>query len=194
MILSDYTDIQLLETARNGDEQAFRVLVLRYQQKVATTVIGMLGNCPEADDVGQETFVRFFRALTTFRGESSVGTYLTKIAMNLSLNELERRKRRRRFALFSFMAAKDEDTSEQREQQIANPDNVYEQYDNHEVVQYALAKIDEKLRSVAILRLIDGCSTQETADILQIPLGTVLSRLSRAQDQLRKILQPILHP
>lgn len=117
-----------------------------------------------------------------------------KIAMNLSLNELERRKRRRRFALFSFMAAKDEDTSEQREQQIANPDNVYEQYDNHEVVQYALAKIDEKLRSVAILRLIDGCSTQETADILQIPLGTVLLCLSRAQDQLRKILQPILHP
>ena len=194
MILSDYTDIQLLETARNGDEQAFRELVLRYQQKVATTVIGMLGNCPEADDVGQETFVRFFRALTTFRGESSVGTYLTKIAMNLSLNELERRKRRRRFALFSFMAAKDDDASEQHEQQIANPDNAYEQYDNHEVVQYALAKIDEKLRSVAILRLIDGCSTQETADILQIPLGTVLSRLSRAQEQLRKILQPILHP
>ena len=194
MILSDYTDIQLLETARNGDEQAFRELVLRYQQKVATTVIGMLGNCPEADDVGQETFVRFFRALNTFRGESGIGTYLTKIAMNLSLNELERRKRRRRFTLFSFMAAKDEDTNEQREQQIANPDNAYEQYDNHEVVQYALAKIDQKLRSVAILRLIDGCSTQETADILQIPLGTVLSRLSRAQDQLRKILQPILHP
>lgn len=188
MTFWDYTDSQLLDTARNGNEQAFRILVLRYEKRVATTVIGMLGNCAEADDVGQETFIRFFHALDSFRNEASIGTFITKIAINLSLNELERRKRRRRFTLFSFMPDQSDAYTEQPEQQIADPNNVYEQDDNRELVQKALDRIDEKLRAVAILRLIEGYTTQETADMLQIPLGTVLSRLSRAQEQLRKII------
>ncbi len=79
--------------APEGDEEAFRCLVERYEGAVAATVIGMLGPGGEVDDVGQEVFVRFYRALDRFRGDSSLKTYLTRIAINLSLNELKRRRR-----------------------------------------------------------------------------------------------------
>ena len=69
------------------------MLVKRYESLVAGTVIGMLGHCPEAEDVGQNTFIRFYNALDSFKGESGVGTFLTRIAINLSLNEIKRRKR-----------------------------------------------------------------------------------------------------
>jgi hypothetical protein len=87
-------DSQLIAAARDGDPRAFANLVERYENKIARTVIAMLGDSAEADDVGQETFIRFYRSLDSFREESALGTYLTRIAINLSLNELKRRKRR----------------------------------------------------------------------------------------------------
>src|SRR5215207_4833149 len=94
--MHDLTDQELIGRARAGDERAFRLLVERFEPVVAATVTGMLGPGDDADDVGQETFIRFYRALGDFRGEASVKTYLRRIAVNLSLNAL---KRRRRFAL-----------------------------------------------------------------------------------------------
>ncbi|NIR47450.1 sigma-70 family RNA polymerase sigma factor, partial [candidate division KSB1 bacterium] len=88
------TDRELIDNVRAGDSQAFEQLVKRYESQVAATVIGMLGSCQEADDVGQEVFIRFYKAIHQFREEARLGTYLTRIAINLSLNELKRRKRR----------------------------------------------------------------------------------------------------
>ncbi|MFH1214789.1 MAG: RNA polymerase sigma factor, partial [Candidatus Neomarinimicrobiota bacterium] len=82
------TDQEIIDASISGNENAFAEIVRRYESRVAATVIGMLGHCPEADDVGQETFIRFFKSMRKFRGESAVGTYLIRIAMNLSLNEL----------------------------------------------------------------------------------------------------------
>src|SRR5690242_12920636 len=87
------TDAELIDRARSGDDRAFGVLVDRYERAVAATVIGMLGPGDDAEDVGQETFIRFHRALGSFRGDSSLKTYLVHIAMNLSLNALQRRRR-----------------------------------------------------------------------------------------------------
>src|SRR6478672_1109537 len=87
------TDAELLARARRGEEDAFRALVVRYEPVVAATVIGMLGRGADADDVGQETFIRFYDALDRFREESTLKTYLVRIAMNLSLNALQRRRR-----------------------------------------------------------------------------------------------------
>ena len=97
MAMSDRMSIDtaLIDRARAGDEAAFRGLVERYESQVAATVVGMLGPGDEADDVGQETFVRFYQALSKFRGEAALGTYLTRIAMNLSLNAIKRRQRQR---------------------------------------------------------------------------------------------------
>lgn len=183
----DYTDDELIQEILKGKQELFKILVLRYEQRVAATVIGMLGRCPEAEDIGQETFVRFYQSIDRFRGESSLGTYLTRIAINLSINELKRRKRR---WWLPFWGTKEKKESSPT-RQIADDADVYQQSEHRELIDKALANLDEKLRSVAVLRLIEGYSTKETADLLQIPLGTVLSRLSRAQEQMKKIIQQI---
>ena len=86
--------IELVKSAIEGDQDSFKELVKILEPVVASTVIGMLGNCQEAADVGQETFIRFYKALKNFRGDSDVKTYVTRIAINLSLNEIKRQQRR----------------------------------------------------------------------------------------------------
>ena len=172
-------DEQLVNAIREGDDNAFRTLILRHESRVASTIIGMLGRCPEADDVGQETFIRFYKSLHQFRGESSVATYLTRIAINLSLNELKKRKRRQQ--MFS------QNTLEPMEPGYQD-DNLYN--DEKELIHKAIGLLEPKFRSVIVLRLMDGYSTKETAEILKLPTGTVLSRLARAQSKLKKILAP----
>jgi len=175
------TDGQVIREVLDGNDSAFRLLVQRYESQVASTVIGMLGQCPEADDVGQETFIRFYNALTNFRGDSQVSTYLTRIAINLSLNELKRRKRR-----FGLFVNQDENSPE-----IADENHQTEATSSKELIDKALEQLEPKFKSVVVLRLIDGYSTAETAKILQLPQGTVLSRLSRAQKKLKDILTAV---
>ncbi len=176
------TDDELIYQAKEGNERAFQGLVVRYQQKVAATVIGMLGNTSEAEDVGQEVFIRFYKSLVKFRGDSSLGTYLTRIAINLSLNEIKRRKRKR---MFSFFSTQEEEV---RELQIPDTGISQEQRETQQMVHQAIQMLDPKFRSIILLRLIEGYSTKETAEILELPMGTVLSRLSRAQRKLKEIL------
>lgn len=172
--------------ARSGDQGAFAQLVKRHADRVATTAKGMLGDTPEAEDVGQETFVRLFHSLKTFRGESKLGTYLTRIAINLSINELRRRKRHD--ILYAPTGGRPYD-----ERHVV-PDPVsefeYDAMESRDAVRTAIASLKPRLRAVIVLRLIDGYSTKETAGILKIPMGTVLSRLSRAQLKLKELLAP----
>jgi RNA polymerase sigma-70 factor (ECF subfamily) len=171
------TDFDLVEMARKGDQSAFNEIVKRHKSKIAATVYGMLGRCDEADDVGQEVFIRFFKSLNNFRGEAALSTYLTRIAMNLSLNEINRRKIRR-FLSFDTILESHSDIEDKR-----SGFN-----ENSEIINSALVKLDYKYRSVLVLRLIDGYSTEETSQILGIPVGTVLSRLARAQSKLKDYL------
>lgn len=175
------TDEQLIKAARAGDHDAFKKLVQRYESRVAATVIGMLGKYPEAEDVGQETFIRFYRSLDKFRGDAGVGTYLTRIAINLSLNELKKRKRRK----IIHLGKSPDDTFDIPDTKNPNP---YD--DEKEIVQRAVQMLEPKFRSVIVLRLMDGYSTKETAEILKLPIGTVLSRLARAQKKLKELLTP----
>jgi len=177
-------DDELLQRARAGDERAFRELVDRYESTVAGVVVGMLGPGDDADDVGQETFIRFYRALGSFRGEASLKTYLRKIAMNLSLNAL---KRRRRFA-FRFLS-RDRSPEPLPEPSVVI-DGEVERRESRLRVRAAIERLGPKHRPVVVLRMIDGCSTRETAEILGVPEGTVLSRLSRAMKELEADLRP----
>jgi len=137
----------------------------------------MLGRCDEVDEIGQQVFIRFYEALPKFRGDSSVKTYLTRIAINLSLNELKRRKRR--FTLFRPV----EDAAEIRS-------NDAEPHSDMALIEQALARLSPDARDVVVLRLVNGYSTEETAEMLAIPVGTVLSRLSIARKKLRDWLAP----
>ncbi len=169
------SDKQLVENSRAGDLAAFKALVSRHEGKVAGVVRSMLGVTPEAEDVGQEVFIRFYEALNKFRGDSSVGTYLTRIAINLSLNEIKRRKRR--FSIFS------------KEEEGWHKGAIDDRMDMNEMITYEFNRLEPDFRAVATLRLVEGYSTEETATILGIPLGTALSRLARAQKKLRTALE-----
>ena len=173
----------LLAAVRAGDPGAWRTLVDRYQSAVATVVIGMLGPGDEADDVGQETFIRFYRSLDGFRGDASIRTFLQRIAANLSLNALRRRKRGlRRFIDF------DDAVASAPELQVDGAAHVAAQSDV-ERVRAAVARLSDRHRAVVVFRMIEGHSTRETAALLDIPEGTVLSRLSRAMTQLKQLLE-----
>ena len=173
---------ELVAAACGGDHDAFRELVRLLEPRVAATAIGMLGHCQEAEDVGQETFIRFYNALDKFRGEAKVETYVTRIAINLSLNELKRR--RRKALLFAEQPEADLENLSNRE--VVGIDR-----DTRATVCWAVRQLAPRFQAVIVLRLIDGYSTRETAEILNLPIGTVLSRLSRAQRKLKIILEPV---
>ncbi len=184
------SDAELIARARSGDDRAFAVLVDRYGRAVATTVIGMLGPGDDADDVGQETFIRFHKALGDFRGESSLKTYLVHIAMNLSLNALQRRRR----SLLRFVSRDDDrnDTDESIDlpEPRVGPDGDVDALELRTLVRAAVRRLGAKHRAVVVLRLFHDYSTKETADVLGVPEGTVLSRLSRAMKELETSLRP----
>ncbi len=179
-------DEELVARARRGDDDAFRQLVERHERAVAAAVVGMLGAGDDADDVGQETFVHFHRALDRFRGDASVRTYLVRIAMNLSINALKQRTRRaRRFLSFDVFTS-----SSPLPEPASEPVDAAGDGELRDVVRRALDTLSEKHRPVVVLRLMEGYSTRETAELLGVPEGTVLSRLSRALRELEPRLAP----
>ena len=187
------TDAELIARARSGDDAAFAVLVDRYERAVAATVIGMLGAGDDADDVGQETFIRFHRALGSFRGESSLKTYLVHIAMNLSLNALKRRRR----SVLRFMSrdseSDDGDPLVDLPEPRVGPEGDVDTKELQLLVRAAVRRLGEKHRAVVVLRMFHEYSTKEAAEILGVPEGTVLSRLSRAMKELESLLRPYVH-
>ncbi len=187
MVRSDTTsDEQLISRAREGDGDAFRILVDRYEGLVAATVIGMLGRGPDAEDVGQETFIRFHGALDRFRGDSSVGTYLTRIAINQSLKAIRRRKSLT--GRFAYQESEQEDFADDSADLSASLDD----RERDRLIQKALQTLGEEHRAVVVLRMLQEYSTKETAQLLNVPEGTVMSRLSRALEKLEKVLAPVM--
>lgn len=173
-------EYELVKASLNGDKKAFGVIVNRYQKMVARTVKGMLGDSVFAEDIGQEVFINLFYALPEFRGDAKLSTYIQKIAVNLTLNEIKKRKRF--FSMFSHKG-----NNEMHEIEIADHSSI-DRSDAAELVNKALSEMDPKFRIIVTMRMLQGYSTKETAEILDLPVGTVLSRLSRAQEQLKNIL------
>jgi len=176
-------ETELVKAALNGDKKAFGDIVTRYQKMVARTVKGMVGDSLFADDIGQEVFIKLYYSLPEFRGEAKLSTYIQRIAVNLTLNEIKRRKR-----FLSMFSQKG--NSEMHEFEIADSDTE-ERRESSEIVNKALLSMDPKFRIIVVMRMLQGYSTKETAEILGLPLGTVLSRLSRAQEQLKHILEKL---
>lgn len=182
----ELSDHELVDLARKGDTKAFAQLVNRYEGTVAATVIGMLGDVADTEDVGQETFIRFWEGIHKFRGNASLKTYLTRIAINLSLNAIKRRRRHQdRY--------KNREDPANQETEGVNPSTITTgQNDQQAIVQWAIRQLEPEHRAVIVLRMIEGYSTSETAKILNKPQGTVLSRLSRAKEKLKIILKPYI--
>ena len=177
----DTNEIGLVKLAKEGDMSALTSLIIQHEKQVVKAVIGMLGKCQEVNDVSQETFVSFYQSLNNFNNKSSVGTYITRIAINLSLNEIKRRKRK------NILFTKDDNKITQIPD--SNLSKHLEKDDIKEVVNKAVQLLDPKYRTVIVLKLIDGYSTKEISEILNIRQSSVLTRLSRAQEKLRNKLK-----
>ena len=180
---SETDDLELVRAVLGGDRSAFSAIVSRYRKMVARTVKGMLNDTVYAEDVGQEVFIKLYYSLSEFRGESKLSTYIQRIAVNLTLNEIKRRKR------FSSMFSQ-KGNDEMHELEVPDYDTESSK-EAKEIVQKALQAMDPKFRIIVVMRMLQGYSTKETAEILELPLGPVLSRLSRGQEQLKDILEKL---
>ena len=174
------TDQQLVVRAQRGDTRAFDLLVLKYQGRIATLVARFVNDAAEVEDVTQEAFIKAFRALPKFRGESAFYTWLYRIASNAAKNYLVARGRRPATTADVQDAEYFEEGDALRE--IETPENAYFGSELATTVQTALEGLPEELRAALSLREFDGLSYEEIADVMACPVGTVRSRIFRARE------------
>ena len=183
--LADPSDADLVGRAAAGDASAFRDLVVRHQVRVYQTVYRMLRDRTDADDVTQETFVRVYRNLDRFDRQREFGPWLQTIARNAALNCIASRKRRKAQSI-------DEIQEKGAPPPVTRDENPLEAAARRQVVERvrtALDRLPEEQRLVLILREFDGLQYEEIATTLGIPIGTVMSRLSRARLALGSLLR-----
>ena len=170
---------QLIRQARDGDHEAFRVLVERYMKRTYNVAYGFVRNHDDADEIAQDTFVRAHRSLASFRGDAELGTWLYRIATNLSLNCLNQRKRRAQRELIP---------SEVIGTTMENISELHHSVDTRAHIERALHELPTLQRAVVILRHLDGLSTKQVSSILRCSEGTVKTHLHRGLKKMRKIL------
>jgi RNA polymerase sigma-70 factor (ECF subfamily) len=177
------TDGELVEAALAGDRDAFGDLVVRYQDRLFNTLVRILGSREDAADAAQDAFVQAYAKLESFRGASQFYTWLYRIAMNVALS-----RRRRRRPVASVDAAK-ESLGEEPVDAADGPEADALSRERAEQVQAALGHLGDQQRKILVLREMEGFSYESIADILELPVGTVRSRLFRARLQLRERLR-----
>jgi RNA polymerase sigma-70 factor (ECF subfamily) len=184
-------DIELVKRVQQGDKAAFDVLVLKYQQKVVNLVSRFVSDQSECYDVAQETFIKAYKALGNFRGDSQFYTWLYRIAANTAKNHLASRSRKS--PAYSVDVEDAEHFSgESGLKEYANPENLLLTDEIKRTVFAAIEKLPDDLKSAITLREIEGLSYEDIADVMDCPIGTVRSRIFRARDAIDKELRPLL--
>jgi RNA polymerase sigma-70 factor, ECF subfamily len=184
---------ELIQRIVAKDDAAFRTLVELYQSSVLNVCYRILSDRQDAEDVAQDVFVMVYRKAGSFRSESGLSTWLYRIAVNLSLNRLRKRKWDRLLGILTFSDAQFEeatDTMEAPEQD--RPDRQLEASERSRILNDVLITLPDKQRVAIILHKIEGLSHQEIAEILQVSLSSVESLIHRAKRNLQKKLIPLL--
>ena len=184
-------DWQLVQRVQGGDKTAFDVLVLKYQHKIVKLVMRYVQDPSESLDVSQEAFIKAYKALPNFRGESAFYTWLYRIAINTAKNYLVARKRR---PLDYDVDLQDPTQYEMqaRLSDVATPEGHALGEEVREVVSEAVEKLPEDLRMAIVLREMEGMSYEEIAEAMDCPVGTVRSRIFRAREAIDSRLRPLL--
>jgi len=185
-------DQQLVERVQRGDKHAFDLLVSKYQRRLSRLISRFVRDSAEAEDVTQEAFIKAYRALASFRGESAFYTWLYRIGINTAKNHLLSNKRRAPSStVFDADEAESfEDAGLLRE--VNTPENELMSKQVVGVVQASLQQLPEDLRSALTLREIEGLSYEEIASVMNCPVGTVRSRIFRAREAVAENLRPLL--
>ena len=185
-------DQQLVERAQRGDKQAFGLLVSKYQRKLARLLSRLIRDSAEVEDVAQEAFIKAYRALPSFRGESAFYTWLYRIGINTAKNYLVSQGRRAPTA--TEFDSEEAETFEDGDQlrDINTPERMLQSKQIGETVNSAMEALPEELRTAIVLREIEGLSYEEIASIMECPIGTVRSRIFRAREAIADKLRPLL--
>ncbi|WP_063657206.1 RNA polymerase sigma factor RpoE [Candidatus Arsenophonus triatominarum] len=184
------TDQVLVERVQKGDKKAFNLLVIRYQNKVVSLVSRYV---PQGDvpDVAQEAFIKAYRAISSFRGESAFYTWLYRISVNTAKNYLISQGRRPPSSDLDVVNAENFEASNALKE-ISNPENLMLSEELRKVVFRTIESLPEDLRLAITLRELDGLSYEEIALIMDCPVGTVRSRIFRAREAIDNKLQPLI--
>jgi RNA polymerase sigma-70 factor, ECF subfamily len=187
----DDSDQELVRRVQAGDQSAFNLLVLKYQHRVLKLVGRFVHDNAEAEDVSQEAFLKAYRALASFRGDSAFYTWLYRIAINTAKNALV--SQRRRPVDFDLdLQDPDQFDRHAKLKESETPEGVLLTEEIREVVERAMEQLPEDLRTAIVLRELEGLSYEEIAEAMDCPVGTVRSRIFRAREAIDKKLKPLL--
>lgn len=189
--MTEQTDQQLVERVQQGDKRAFDLLVLKYQHRILALVTRFVHDSHEAQDVAQEAFIKAYRALANFRGDSAFYTWLYRIAINTAKNYLVARGRR---PPDSDIAAEDAEyyDGESSLKNIQSPERELLRDEIEQMVNRTLQLLPGDLRMALTLREFEGLSYEDIASVMECPVGTVRSRIFRAREAIDKALKPLL--
>ena len=187
--MTEQSDKQLVERVQRGDKRAFDILTLKYQHKIVGLVSRYVNDADEVMDVAQEAFIKAYRALPRFRGDSAFYTWLYRIAINTAKNHLVSRSRR----------PPDTDIDVDGEFQgdsvvlmdVGGPENVMAKDQLRKVIFSAIDELPEELKVAVTLRELEGLSYEEIAEVMECPVGTVRSRIFRAREAIEKRIAAI---
>lgn len=186
-------DQQLVERAQRGDKRAFDLLVIKYQRKLARLLSQFIRDSAEVEDVTQETFVKAYRSLSSFRGESAFYTWLYRIGINAAKNFLVAQKRRASATTNGFDIEDAENFEEGTQlRELNTPESELMSRQIAQTVHQTLEVLPEELRTAITLREIEGLSYEEIANIMNCPTGTVRSRIFRAREAIADKLQSVM--
>jgi RNA polymerase sigma-70 factor (ECF subfamily) len=185
-------DQQLVERAQRGDKKAFELLVSKYQRKLARLLSRFIRDAAEVEDVTQEAFIKAYRALPSFRGDSAFYTWLYRIGINTAKNYLVAMGRRA--PTTTQMDSEEAEGFESGDQlrDLNTPENELATRQIADTVNQTLAELPEELRTAITLREIEGLSYEDIANIMNCPIGTVRSRIFRAREAIAAKLRPML--
>lgn len=178
---AEATDKQLVDRVQRGDNRAFDLLVLKYQHRILGLVSRYVQDADEVQDVAQEAFIKAYRALPGFRGDSAFYTWLYRIAINTAKNHLVSRSRRPPGADVEVEDAEHFESGGAL-RDLENPENALFGEELKAVVEAAIEELPEDLRTAVTLREFDGLSYEDIADVMDCPVGTVRSRIFRARE------------
>jgi RNA polymerase sigma-70 factor, ECF subfamily len=188
-------DALLVERAKRGEVSAFEMLVVKYQRRIERLVGRMVRDTDLVQDIAQETFIRAYRALPQFRGESAFYTWLYRIAVNTAKKALLEKKRDPLVFEGALVSTEDGEEPSRVESELTDgetPETVLAGRQVAATVNAAIDALSEDLRQAIVLREIEGLSYEEIADVMNCPIGTVRSRIFRAREAIAVKLRPLL--
>lgn len=189
--ITDYTDHELVDAVKNGDAAAFNVIVQRYESKVIGVLFGMMHNPEDARDVAQDVFLKAYRSIDKFRGDSKLYTWLYRITVNMAIDFIRKKQKRHKVEYHDEMKVKEEEQGAVPVDK-PGPSDTLQSRELYERLRQIVDTLPEEQKKAFMLREMEDLSYQEIAEVMQCSAGTVMSRLFYARKKIRDQLKPYM--